>query len=109
MIWAGNFQSGGDHPHTPEMLAFSQASSSVPVSSDLWNIWLGLAAILCVHLRIRLGLSSEPDALDGLMPPNSLTMPVVVMVMFVKALLQVDSIKFMAWPESACGVKMEPS
>ena len=65
------------------MLALSQYSGSVPVSIDFWKITVKLGVIWLAHsLRIRLGISSGPDAFGGFMSWSSLSTPFSLMVSF---------------------------
>lgn len=65
------------------MLALSQSSGSVPVSIDFWKITVKLGVIWLAHsLRIRLGISSGPDAFDGFMSWSSFSTPFSLMVSF---------------------------
>ena len=65
------------------MFALSQSSGSVPVSIDFWKITVKLGAIRLAHsLWIRLGIPSDPDALDGFMSWSSFSTSFSLMVNF---------------------------
>jgi hypothetical protein len=53
------------------------------VSIDVWKITVKMGAIWIAHaLRIRLGIPSGPDALDGFMSWGSFSTPFSLMVSF---------------------------